>query len=87
MCRLGTNHNPGDLNTKRLSKEGRLFLGGLLGLHQEEKDVSQDEVHVMRVQALCHVAKRMGLTLSLVGCTSSPVTGRSVNGGALCVCR
>ena len=75
LCRIGTKHNPGDLNTKRLSKERRLFLGRLIGLHQEERDIAQEDDRVFRVQALCQVANIMGLTLSLKGCTSNPDAG------------
>ena len=78
MCRIGTKHNPGDLNTKRLSKERRLFLGRLIGLHQEEGNMAQEDDRVFRVQALCQVAKIMGLTLSLKGCTSNPDAGHAM---------
>ena len=78
LCRIRTKHNPGDLNSKRLSKERRLCLGGLIGLHQEERDMVQEDDRVFRVQALCQVAKIIGLTLSLKGCTSSPDAGHTM---------
>ena len=78
LCRIGTKHNPGDLNTKRLSKERRLFLGRLIGLHQEERDMAREDDRVFRVQALCQVAKIMGLTLSLKGGTSNPNAGHAM---------
>ena len=45
LCWIGTKHNPGDLNTKRLSKERRLFLGGLIGLLKGSSTMPSSQNH------------------------------------------
>ena len=73
LCRIPTKFNPSDLNTKRLSKERRLFLGRLIGLYQEEEDSMEpeyDSFRVNQIRALMSVASSMGLSISLKGCAA-----------------
>lgn len=80
LCRIPTKFNPSDLNTKRLSKERRLFLGKLIGLHQEEEDSMEpdyDSLRVNQIRALMSVASCMGFSISLKGCAAMTGNGMS----------
>ena len=61
LCRIPTKHNPGDLNTTRLSKERRSYLGELIGLYQEDRGNNEEGEYVQRVHALMHIASCMGI--------------------------
>ena len=81
LCRIPTKHNPADLNTKRSSKERRMYLGELIGLYQEEKGGGYEGDHIQRIHALMHVASCMGISSTLKRCSMSDFAGHGISYG------